>query len=207
MANRPVENRSANCSRASAPAGPQAGEPNPSQVVRATHPSARSRPGRDCRRPVSLLRPGIERKCGHGARSLSLWTRTRRPVAVLTCACFLQQCGRLEGRRGLDRFRGCWASVRARSWLRFLLLSEFEHRGASRPRTCRFAGGRCRARPGRGRGWSIPSQSSLPGIATLAAGGAVRHQVDRELTSRTRPAAAPQRPGGTSGVCRDFRWS
>jgi hypothetical protein len=28
-----------------------------------------------------------------------------------------------------------------------------------------LAGGRCRARRGLGRGWSIPSQSSLPGIA------------------------------------------
>ena len=67
--------------------------------------------------------------------------------------------------------------------------------GASRPRTCRSAGGRCRARPERGRGCSIRSQSSLPGIATLAASGASGREVDRELTSRTasRSAAATAR--------------
>ena len=73
-------------------------------------------------------------------------------------------------------------------------------RGASRPRTCRSAGGRCRARPEHGRGRSIPSQSSLPGIATLAASGASGPGVDRKLTSRTQPAGAPPQPRQSSGL-------
>src|SRR5215217_7783030 len=43
-------------------------------------------------------------------------------------------------------------------------------------------------------GVADPIAILLAGIATLAASGAVGHQVDRELTSRTRPAAAPPRP-------------